>query len=167
MSPSHAANGRPLLTCVTSLIARLKPRRSQAHARNRQEAWAGRIGLTARFRLLVVIRETRLPGWLVLMELPEDVPTQRGQLGLLVCQRAQQCLTKPRYALGENDPRPAQPPRLSNEGRTRVRQMVPDPMEGLKILLRVLLDQHETHRRPSDGCPNRLGIRHRMLVRFD
>jgi hypothetical protein len=37
-------------------------RGSRAQARNRQETWADRIGLTDRLQLLVIIRETRLQG---------------------------------------------------------------------------------------------------------
>jgi hypothetical protein len=59
-------------------------RGSRAHARNRQEALADQIGLTDGFQLLMVRREALLQSQPLFMELPEHVPTQLSQLGLLM-----------------------------------------------------------------------------------
>jgi hypothetical protein len=40
-------------------------------------------------------------------------------------------------------------------------------MEGLEVLLREVLDQHEEHYRPCDGFHNRFGIHPILLDRLD
>jgi hypothetical protein len=86
------------------------------------------------------------------MELPEHFPTELGQLGLL--QRAQQHLTKPHRPLREDDSlRIEQPTDLMDECRPRFHQPLPDPMEGLEVMLGALLDGHEAHCRPGDSSP--------------
>jgi hypothetical protein len=68
----------------------------------------------------------------------------------------------------QNDPiLMKQPTDLIDEGRARFHQPLTDPMQGLEVLLRDLLDRHEAHRRPGNGLPNGFGIRHIVLVRFD
>lgn len=120
------------------------------------------MSLTQGFPLPVVIHKALLIEW------PEDFRTQLSQLGLFLLPRGSQPLAKLHHPLGEDDPILTEPPtNLVDEGRPRVHQPLADPMKGLEVLRRELLDRHKAHRRPCNRFPNGFGIRHIVLIGFD
>jgi hypothetical protein len=133
--------------------------RQRPDARNGLHLLTHRMRSSERLKLLVIVSHPFLEGEKLIIEVPEHLCAQRGELGLCVLELTYDRGAKLGHALGEDHAILAQKSAdLMDQRGAGFDEALPHPMQGLEILLLQLFDRHKPHGGPRHRFTDCFGI---------